>query len=196
MRDNEQRNENRENIENVLAEMERESIIHVYIPATDLERYVKRIKEALKREKAEIEANALAVGGIVEAARRREATAEKSSAVGNAAAMREALVKVKKAICHHAEYVCQSLSWKNSDIQSNCADILCAHRDLCEAKTAINAALSAPARNCDLYDDAEIAWRAWLDDKDNWDEFGSPGLELYEWLFAPAAERKGEGDGR
>ena len=79
-----------------------------------------------------------------------EAIREKSSQIGNAAKMREALVKAKKAICHHAKYVCQSLSWENSDIQSNCGDILCAHRDLCEAKTAINAALSAPPRNCDL----------------------------------------------
>ena len=60
----------------------------------------------------------------------------------NTAAMLEALVKAKKAICHHAEYVCRSLAWENSNIQSNCADILCAHRDLCEAKTAIDATLS------------------------------------------------------
>ena len=66
------------------------------------------------------------------------------------AKMREALNKAKKAICRHAEYVCHSLSNENSDIQSNCADVLCAHRDLCEAKTAINAALSAPPRNCDV----------------------------------------------
>ena len=69
---------------------------------------------------------------------------------GNAAAMREALEVAKKAICHHAKHICQSLSWENSNIQSNCADILCAHRDLCEAKTAINAAISAPPRNCDV----------------------------------------------
>ena len=79
-----------------------------------------------------------------------EATREKSSQVGNTAKMREALVKAKKAICHHAKYVCQSLSWENSDIQYNCGDILCAHRDLCEAKTAINAALASPPRNCDV----------------------------------------------
>lgn len=63
---------------------------------------------------------------------------------GNQMKMREALEKAKKAICHHAEHVCQSLSWENSNIQSNCADVLCAHRDLCEAKTAIDAALAAP----------------------------------------------------
>ncbi len=70
--------------------------------------------------------------------------------VGNAAAMREALVKAKKAICHYAEHICQSLSWENSDLQSNCADVLCAHRELCKAKTAINAALSEPPRQFDV----------------------------------------------
>ncbi len=64
--------------------------------------------------------------------------------------MREALIIAKKAICHHAEHICQSLSWENSNLQSNCADVLCAHRELCKAKTAINAALSAPPRNCDV----------------------------------------------
>ena len=65
-------------------------------------------------------------------------------------ALREALEKAKKAICHHAEHVCQSLSWENSDIQSNCGDVLCVRRDLCEAKTAINAALAKPPRQCDV----------------------------------------------
>lgn len=69
---------------------------------------------------------------------------------GNQQKMREALIIAKKAICHHAEHICQSLSWENSDLQSNCADVLCAHRELCEAKTAINAALAEPPRNCDV----------------------------------------------
>lgn len=64
--------------------------------------------------------------------------------------MREALVKARKAICHHAEYVCQSLSWENNTINANCGDVLCAHRDLCEAKTAINKALSLPRLNCEV----------------------------------------------
>lgn len=76
---------------------------------------------------------------------------------GNQKKMREALLKARKAICHHAEHICQSLSWENSDIQSNCADVLCAHRELCEAKTAINVALSAPPRNCDV-GTAEEQW--------------------------------------
>ena len=38
---------------------------------------------------------------------------------------------------------CRSLSWENSNIQANCGDMLCSWRGLCEAKTAINAALAA-----------------------------------------------------
>ena len=130
--------------------------------------YADRIEAAWKRERAEVEADALEVGGIVEAAR----TAEKSSAFGNVAAMRDALLNIQ-------EYAAAM------DVDDgNVLAILDACRD----------ALAWPARNCDLYDDAEIALRAWLEDKDNWDEFGSPRLELCEWLFAPAVERKGAGD--
>ena len=71
--------------------------------------------------------------------------------VGNAAKMCETLIKVRSAICHFARYQCQSLSWEKSNIQANCCDVLCSWRDLCDAKTAINAALSAPPRNCDIY---------------------------------------------
>lgn len=64
--------------------------------------------------------------------------------------MREALMKARSEICKFAKYQCDSLSWENSNIQANCGDILCSRRGLCEAKTAINAALSAPPRNCDV----------------------------------------------
>ena len=111
--------------------------------------FADRIEAAAKRER-EAGAEAAQVCGEIGEMIGREATREESSQVGNAAKMRDALVKAKKAICHHAKYVCQILSWENSDIQYNCGDILCAHRDLCEAKTAINAALSAPPRNCDI----------------------------------------------
>ena len=48
----------------------------------------------------------------------------KNSPAGNAAEMREVLEKAKKAICHYAEHICQSLSWENSNMQSHCADVL------------------------------------------------------------------------
>lgn len=48
-----------------------------------------------------------------------------------------------------------------------------------------------PLRNCDMFKDAKTARQAWLDDVDNWDDFGSSKLELHEWLFAPVT-KKGE----
>ena len=58
-------------------------------------------------------------------------------------------------------------------------------------KDIAEVALSAPPRNCDLPEVAKDPWRAWLDDKSNWDEFGSPKLEIHDWLFAPATEKEG-----
>lgn len=55
------------------------------------------------------------------------------------------------------------------------------------------AALSAPARNCDLDEVAENPEAAWLNDEDNWDEWGSPKLCIEKWLLAPA--KKGGEDG-
>lgn len=60
-----------------------------------------------------------------------------------------------------------------------------------------NTALSEPPRQCDVFNDAESARQAWLNDAENWDEFGSPELELHEWLYASAKSKtKGESDGR
>lgn len=126
-----------------------------------------------EQKNKKIEADALSVGGIVEAAR----TAEKSSAVGNTAAIREALEKLDKLLFVGVDGYVHGQPDKTDEIERT-----------------IKSILSAPARNCDLYDDAETAWRAWLEDKDNWDEFGSPELELCEWLFA-FAKKKGENDG-
>jgi hypothetical protein len=52
-------------------------------------------------------------------------------------------------------------------------------------------ALAAPPRNCDLPKVAEDPWRAWLDDKSNWED-GNPKLEIHDWLLAPATEKEGE----
>lgn len=71
----------------------------------------------------------------------------------NTKAMREALGLAKKAICNYARHTCDSLAWENSTINANCGDILCVHRDLCKAKTAIQKALAAPPRNCDKVKD-------------------------------------------
>lgn len=73
--------------------------------------------------------------------------------------LREALLKARSAICHFARHQCKSLSWEKSNIQANCGDVLCSWRDLCEAKTAINAALAEPARQCEVGTVAEQSIR-------------------------------------
>ena len=113
-----------------------------------------------------------------------------NGAVGNAAAMREALV------------LCSRIIGANG-IRGNVflADIEKAHE-------AITAALSLPARNCDLYSDAREALKAHEEafNESNFHhgecKLGCPDCDDYairceiKWLFAPAAERKGECDGR
>ena len=99
----------------------------------------------------------------------------------NVKAIREALEIAKRAICHHAKYICQSLAWENSTINANCADILCSHRELCEAKTAINAALAKPPRNCDVYDSESCRMAYHLHGN------GHMTMQAFaDWLFAPA----------
>ena len=104
MSDNEQKNENREKVADIVAEMRYGTIPKHRTDHELLAIYADRIEAAWKRERAKVEADALAVGGIVEAARR--STAEKSSAVGNAAAMREALelaIKVDDWCCSQTD---------------------------------------------------------------------------------------------
>ena len=80
---------------------------------------------------------------------------------------------------------------------SRCRDLATARSNLlpclqgCEPVRKAKAALAAPPRNCDLTKVTEDPWRAWLDDKSNWDEFGSPKLEIHDWLVAPATEKEG-----
>ncbi len=93
----------------------------------------------------------------------------------NAARMREALVKIRDAInkWYDDEYISHgvfSVLW-----------------DLCSA------ALSKPARNCDLYQDADTAFIKFCGY-----DYAAKDISdsaFVDWLFAPAAELKGEGDG-
>lgn len=95
---------------------------------------------------------------------------------GNAAALREALAEARKVIKAMGGY------WARITLP------------------IIDAALSAPARNCDkmpdidnltMHDLAKSPCKSTL-------EYASREelLALVRWLLAPAAERKGEGDGR
>lgn len=112
-------------------------------------------------------------------------TTEKSSAVGNAAAMREALIWMKERIIAAIQ-----------DGSLDCSEVL----------NKIEDALKKPARNCDIYATATEALKA-QDVAFNEDNFkngecklGCPGCDdsvidcKILWLFAPA-ERKGESNG-
>lgn len=110
----------------------------------------------------------------IESAWRREC-----ESVGNSAAMREALVKIHDL--------------------TNALDEKCGV-DPVEIRDIARAALSAPARNCDMYATYAEAAEAYKEYATAYimrasNKFDFP-MEFDEWLFAPAAERKGEGDGR
>lgn len=120
------------------------------------------------------EADELAVGGIVEAGRNRERC--------NSSAMREALEKLKEAY------------FENNDgfARIDCSIVP-------DFEGLIDAALAAPARNCDKY-----ANRYWLDEfekqmgktpsktADEQDEYMKENWFLfYHWLSNPATEKEG-----
>lgn len=101
--------------------------------------------------------------------------------------MREALLKIRRELNDYCDG-CTLVDRMTEDPP----DYTCLRDSLLEIECIVDAALSAPPRNCDRFADAEAARQAWLDDAENWDDFGSPRLELHEWLFALAAERKGD----
>ena len=126
----------------------------------DIRQEADRLEAALKREKAAIEADALAVGGLVEASR---ATVENSSAVGDASKLREALKATLDLFwdIHNA----------NRSPQSNQAYAVI---------RKIKAALAAPRKNCERF-------QTWDEAKDAyWREQGDPcdWRKLGAWLFA------------
>lgn len=98
--------------------------------------YADRIEAAWKRERDEIEAQALSIGGIVEASRHKP---------GNAAAMREVLRRF--------------LIWAQQDLWENACEGT-NHRQLANAiVNEVSAALSVPARQCDVGTPDELGMR-------------------------------------
>ena len=102
---------------------------------------------------------------------------------GDAAKLREALKHIKDRLPHMLQYM--RVHWEDASAGGYFDELM----------LVINDALSTPPRNCDLPEVAKDPWRAWLDDKSNWDEFGSPKLEIHDWLLAPATEKEGGNDG-
>ena len=131
-----------------------------------------RLEAAWKREKADAESDALAVGGIVEAAR----TTEKSSAVGNAAAMREALIEI----------VDRAIEVIDDDEGT--------YRKIVELAQA---ALAEPARNCDVHTGWLTALKKFNDTDGKRKPWGDDVFDtrFLDWLFAFVTE-KGANDGR
>lgn len=113
---------------------------------------------------------------IVDATKREVAsTTEKSSAVGNAAAMLKALEDVLEKIDR----------WRTDGVIE--------HWQYSQLFDIADSALSAPPRNCDRFASAGEAWDAY----DEWVEsYRSKGqvepFNEFGWLLAPAEKREGE----
>ena len=153
-----------------------------------------RIEAAWKREKETWETlHEVAVQMLGQTRAEADRRVEEVVKPGNAAAMREALKSIY-------DYAVAALDKMMTDgVQK-----WLIHKT--------KAAISAPPRNCDRFNslyDAVVAWgredQGWNDwpDDDSEDEndlinilTGDQEHELIDWLFAPSAERKGEGDGR
>lgn len=130
-----------ERIESILAEMRTRSreVKEAFGGRPDgvenmLDIWAGRIEAAWNREKAAIEADALAVGGLVEAERQRVVVSKtETTTVGNAAAMREALVELTDKVL---DYLHKGLIQLPLPLEN--------------ATAKARAALSAPARQCDV----------------------------------------------
>lgn len=115
-----------------------------------------------------------------------EKNGEHETAVGNAAAMREALVSVRN-------WCINKLG--GASIQVRVEGLL----------SIVEDALSEPARNCDRFSDELDAQLAFLNEvwlisvdretmlaRDKYENWSDEMRTMYgKWLFAPAAERKG-----
>lgn len=115
-------------------------------------------------------------------------TREKSSAVVNASAMREALEKTQSVIATCMEILNKIPDGCDYDgLVDEVADELC---DLLESH--VNAALSVPPRNCDLLSDPQEALEAIHEDRCYVNNPIDERRLTVEWLFA---ESKGATDG-
>ena len=126
-----------ETLSDIVASMRRGTKLPGYWRSCDLNEilayHADRIEAAWKREKAEIEADALAVGGLVEAERRRVVVSKtETTTVGNAAAMRDAVVKALTLI-----NVCD---WPPGVSLDGVAEVI----------REIDSVLDKPPRNCDV----------------------------------------------
>ena len=117
----------------------------------------------------EIEACTWAKGEAEESLRAPVPTAEKSSAVGNAAKLREAVEQSK--------LIAESTSGLRLADDDKLRDVA----KVCEA------ALSAPPRNCDKVKTSWDVLKKWHEGLDT----ANAIVRMLDWLFAPATEKEG-----
>ena len=152
----------------------REPVADIRKEADRLDATHKREVDALKQRLNELDAEVAAKDAVIkrlndaiaEEQKHKMASTEKSSAVGDCAKLREALVSIKAGILkRRSENV-----WYITD-----SDIL----------EKIDAALAAPPRNCDIYshDEALNIWAAENEKERN-------GC-FDEWLYHEATEKEG-----
>lgn len=155
-----------------------------------------RLEAAWKREKAAIEADALAAGGLVEASR---TTAKNSSAVGNAAAKQEA-VTASHGLGYAAK-LREALKLCVDEMCDRCRELAAARGNPlpclsgCEPVRKAKFALVKPLRNCDRFDSFPQAYDEWYKTEVLPRVNGVVGgveSPFEEWLFLPATEQKGE----
>ena len=193
------KNEKYETLADIVAEMRRGTKLPGYWRSCDLNKilmyHADRIEATWKREMTEAEANALAVGGLVEAERQRVVVSKtETTTVGNAAALREAVVALLDAL--------DSLGCTEDTaaIAMMVPDMAESGEKCLGAIRKAKAALSAPARNCDLFGGdpkmLNTAWFDWTASPSGHDAIGVAKMTFAGWLLALAAERKGDGDGR
>ena len=136
-----------ETLSDIVAEMRRGTKLPGFWRSCDLNEILKyhadRIEAAWKREREAVEADALAVGGIVEASRHSP---------GNAAAMRSALVFLRD----------KELSLLEGNVRHCVGLTVFGLEQACKImRGMIEEALSAPARNCDVGTPGE-QYRRWI----------------------------------
>ena len=145
-------NEKQESIADIVAALRAIAYIQTAESPSSVLSFANRIESAAKRER-KAGAEAAQICGEIGEMVGREATREKYSQVGNAAAMREALEYARRFVSASAQRTDRDLLIMD---EKRGAYVLTPKETLIK----IDAALSAPPRNCDIMD-WRTAWAKW-----------------------------------
>ena len=158
-------NETNETIEDIVADIRAQNLglpedSYALSPLVcDLLSLARRIEVANARER-EVDYNYAQICGEIGEMIGRESTREKSSQVGNAAKMREALKQIHDRV---------------NSLDEDCGV------DPIEVRDIARTAISAPPRNCDRFINAKDALKAFERETGE-----SMAIEFIKWLFAEA----------